>query len=221
MIALAALVAVASLSSPWPTPSPSSSPAPLKEIGSVRSTPYCTSFYAHFNAAVHPMLQNDLTLNQVSGSLDNINALFSKIDWEQQFYDERLRMMNAVAALEHNNFEIQREVNALRQGEKFSNDPMKAKEMHMLAQELQRALDKQKQMATDLGGVVHAMMDYDIAPEKLTGRPIGGFSLEELAMPKDAKNIKSYLRFDGMRDRLHDAEVKAAQHAQAVVESYC
>ncbi|MBV8689312.1 MAG: hypothetical protein JOZ59_04315, partial [Candidatus Eremiobacteraeota bacterium] len=84
----ALLLTLAVISTPAASPAPSSSPEPpLKEIGSVRSTPYCTAFYKHFNGAVHPLLQNDFTLDRISVSLDNVNALFSKIDWEQQFYD--------------------------------------------------------------------------------------------------------------------------------------
>jgi len=208
---------------PAPSPTPAGSAAePLKEIGSVRSTPYCTSFYTHFNAVVRPLLENDFTLDRVSISLDNVNTLFSKIDWDQQFYDERLRLERYVQSMQQKNVEIQREINLLREGQTLSSDPEKTSELHLLAQELQRALDKQKQMSTDAFGIVQGMIDYeDLHPATLTGRPIGGISLQDLQLPKDAKDIKSYLRFDGMRDRLHDAEVMSAQHAQNVLEKYC
>jgi hypothetical protein len=217
-------VTLAILTPPAQSPAPSASPSasPLKEIGSVRSTPYCTSFYKHFNAVVHPLLENDFTLDRISISLDNVNNVFSKIDWEEQFYDERVRLERYVGTMQQNNVEIQREINLLREGQTLSADPQRSFEMHMLAQELQRALDKQKQMSTDVFGVVQGMIDYqEIHPRLLTGQPIGGISLQDLQLPKDAKDIKSYLRFDGMRDRLRDAEVLSAQHAQTVLEKYC
>ena len=207
------------LASPVPAPSPG---PPLKEIGSVRSTPYCTAFYKHFNGAVHPLLENDFTLDRISISLDNVNTLFSKIDWDQQFYDERYRLERYVSSMQQNNVVIQSEINQLREAQTFSGDPERSSEIHMLAQEMQRALDKQKQMSTDVFGIVQGMIDYEnIVPRTLTGQPIGGVTLHDLQLPADEKNIKSYLRFDGMRDILRDAEVRSAAHAQTVLEKYC
>ncbi len=217
------ILTLAVISAPVASPVPAPSPGPpLKEIGSVRSTPYCTAFYNHFNGAVHPLLQNDFTLDRISVSLDNVNNLFSKIDWEEQFYDERLRLEHYVTTMQQNNVVIQREINSLREAQTFSTDPERSSDIHMLAQEMQRALDKQKQMSTDVFGLVQAMIDYaGIHPRYLTGQPIGGISLQDLQMPTEAKDIKSYLRFDGMRDRLRDAEVRSAQYAQTVLEKFC
>ncbi|MBV9737373.1 MAG: hypothetical protein JO177_04310 [Candidatus Eremiobacteraeota bacterium] len=219
VLALALAVIGTPLASPVPAPSPG---PPLKEIGSVRSTPYCTAFYKHFNGAVHPLLENDFTLDRISISLDNVNTLFSKIDWDQQFYDERYRLERYVSSMQQNNVVIQSEINQLREAQTFSGDPERSSEIHMLAQEMQRALDKQKQMSTDVFGIVQGMIDYEnIVPRTLTGQPIGGVTLHDLQLPADEKNIKSYLRFDGMRDILRDAEVRSAAHAQTVLEKYC
>ncbi|MBV9402960.1 MAG: hypothetical protein JO018_04435 [Candidatus Eremiobacteraeota bacterium] len=217
------LLTLAVITTPVASPAPSPSPLPaLKEIGSVRSTPYCTSFYKHFNGAVHPLLQNDFTLDRISVSLDNVNSLFSKIDWEQQFYDERLRLEHYVNSMQQNNVAIQSEINQLREAQTFSSDPDHTLQIHMLAQEMQRALDKQKQMSYDVFGLVQAMIDYEnTMPKTLTGQPIGGISLEDLQMPPDKKNIKSYLRFNGMRDILRDAEVRSAGYAQTILEKFC
>ena len=221
ILALALTLGVISAPVASPVPAPSAGP-PLKEIGSVRSTPYCTAFYKHFNGAVHPLLQNDFTLDRISISLDNVNTLFSKIDWEQQFYDERLRLERYVNTMQQNNVDIQREINLLRDAQTDTTDPDHTYQIHMLAQEMQRALDKQKQMSYDVFGLVQAMIDYEnIHPRFLTGQPIGGITLEDLQMPPDKKNIKSYLRFDGMRDRLRDAEVRSAGYAQTVLEKFC
>ncbi|MBV8245646.1 MAG: hypothetical protein JOZ38_06985 [Candidatus Eremiobacteraeota bacterium] len=232
-LVLAVLVAAAPAPIPSPTasPNPATSPSakpsasplpPLKEIYSVTVVnTYCTSFYRHFNATVRPLIANDITLERVSVSLDNIDTLFSENNWEQRFYDERLKMERYVAALQENNETTQREVNELRDGAKLTTDPVRVKEMRQLAQELQRAVDKQKQMASDLLGITQGMMDYYIDPEKAALGPIGNFNLEDLKLPKDAKDIKSYLRFNGMRDVLKDAEIKSATVAQDIAEKFC
>ena len=217
------VLAAAVAASPVPSPSATAVPASaLKEIVNVTAVnPYCASFYRHFNAVVRPIVANDLTLDGVSVSLDEVDSLFSTNNWEQRFYDERLRMERYVASMQENDVVAQREVNALREGMKNSADPVRQRQMHALAQEVQRAVDKQKQMTTDLLGVVHAMIDFNIDPEKAAMAPIGNFSMEELEMPKDAKDIKSYLRFNGMRDVLRDAELKSATLATDILNDGC
>ena len=219
---LAALALSATPAAPSPSPSPTPSGPPLKEIGTVNAVgSYCATFYRRFNAVVHPMLENDATLDRVSVTLDDINEVFGKTNREQLFYDQRLRMMKYVSDLEANTWIIQREVNNLREAQTYTTDPVKSKEMHMLAQELQRALDKQKQMSTDLMGIVHVMMDFKITPDDLTGQPLGDFTFEKFNLPKDAKDLKSYLRFNGMRDRLRDAERMSADHAETIMQKFC
>jgi hypothetical protein len=218
MFVLSLLAALVSAASPSPTPSPS--PPPLKEIGSVRSTPYCSAFYGHFNAAVHPMLLNDIALDHIDVSLQHQNKLFKDLNYEQEFMDERLVMEKNVQTLIDNNGVIQKEVNDLRKGETMTTDKAQAHEIHMLAQELQRALDKQKQLQVDLLSVVHVMMDYDIMKQP-TGQEKVNQTLDDLSEPPDLLDIKKVMRFDGMRDRLHDAEGMAAGHASAILEKYC
>lgn len=214
------LIAAAAAASPSPSPSP---PAPpLKEIGSVTArSPYCASFFTHFNTIVDPMVANDKTLDQVSVSLDNINTLFSKTDRIKRFDDERLKLQKYTGALLANNTVLQKEINELRRGEKLTEDPQRAHEVHMLAQELQRAYDKQHQMQLDLQSVWRAMVDYNLSESPVLGEPLGDVTLESLKEPAAAKDVKYVLRFNGMRDRLRDAEGMAAAHAQTILQKYC
>ncbi|MFN2527650.1 MAG: hypothetical protein ABR584_02930 [Candidatus Baltobacteraceae bacterium] len=218
MLVLIFLVALASASSPSPSPSPA--PVPLKEIGSVRSTPYCSAFYGHFNAAVHPMLVNDVALDHINVSLEHQNELFKDVNWEQEFIAERLTMQKNVQTLIDNNGIIQKEVNDLRKGETMTSDKEQSHEIHMLAQELQRALDKQKQLQVDLLSVVHVMMDFDLS-KQMTAKEKMDATLDDLSKPADLLDIKKVMRFDGQRDRLHDAERMAADHAATILQKYC
>lgn len=186
----------------------------------MRSTPYCSAFYGHFNAAVRPMLANDLALDHINVSLKHQNELFKDINWEQEFVAERLTMEENVQALIDNNGIIQKEVNDLRKGETMTPDKEQSHEIHMLAQELQRALDKQKQLQVDLLSVVHVMMDFDLT-KQMTAQEKMEAMLDDLSKPKDLLDIKKVMRFDGMRDRLHDAEGMAAGHASTILEKYC
>lgn len=200
------------------TPMPSRPPAPLKTIVTVRTSPYCSALARHFNRIVTPMLANDRTLESVGVSLDRINALFDKIDYVSRFTGERLKMEKYVGTLQDSLPEMQTQINQLRAAQTLTSDPARAAEMHLLAQELQRAYDKQRQLSIDLLGVVHAMMDFDITNAH---RQTPMERLEALSVPADARNLKSYLRFDGQRDRLADAESKAADIALDIEENVC
>lgn len=166
------------------------------------------------------MLAVDRELDHVSASLDEINTLFSKIDWDLRFYDERLKLERYTSAIETTNYQTQQEINKLRLGEKLTSDPERAHQVHMLAQEMQRALDKQKQIGWDIHSMVVVMMDFPIGTSDL-GRPLNGFVPADLSVPKDARDIKAVLRFNGMRDRLRDAQGMAAGYAATIGEAYC
>lgn len=200
------------------TPTASPSPAPLKTIVTVRTSPYCSALAQHFNRIVVPMLANDRTLDSVSVSLEAVNTLFDKLDYVSRFTSERVRMENYVGALLDSLPEMQAQINQLRAAQALTTDPARSSEMHLLAQELQRAYDKQRQLSIDLLGVVHAMMDYDIMSAK---RQTPMERLEALNSPADARDVKSYLRFNGQRDRLSDAESKAAGLALDIEENVC
>jgi len=50
---------------------------------------------------------------------------------------------------------------------------------------------------------------------------LGGFDPQEMAMPADERNVKSYLRFNGQRDIIASNEDKATDAALAAATTYC
>lgn len=166
------------------------------------------------------MIENDGTIEHVNVTLAHINTLFDELNWEARFYEARLDLIKQVDVLTANNVIIQREINELRRGQTLSGDAAHVQSMHMLAQELQRAYDKQMQLATDLHGVVIAMVDYKYPKDDL-GQPLPHGNIEEATIPQNGKDIKALLRWDGMRDRMYDAQRMAANWAEQVSSTYC
>ncbi len=207
----AALVAVV-------LPQPSPSAAPLKTIITVVSTPYCNSLADHFNAALVPMLGNDRTLDATSVQLDDLNTLFNEPNYEQRFLQVRDKLGKQVTALMTSLDEIQREINQLRDGSRLTNDPQAAAQVHQASQELQTAYDKQRQLSIDLQGMYQAMLSYPITR---VHPALGGFSPAEMALPADAKNVKSYLKFDRQRDTIANSEDKAVDIAYTAAQAHC
>ena len=208
------LVGAAPPPSPKPSPSPGSS---LKTIATVRSTPFCNNIAQHFNAVVVPMLANDQDLDQVDVQLDNLNDVFHHADYQNRFAGTRVKLMKYVNQIESSLPMVQQQINLLRSGEKLTTNPQEAKQLHQIAEKLQLAYNKQYQLATDLTGVVQAMMSYqppadlDIAQEELA----------EQQVPKDMRDIKSYLRFSGQRDVIDQSENAAADSAIDLVTNHC
>jgi hypothetical protein len=212
----AALIAVIA---PPPSPSATSPSArPLKTIITVISTPYCNSLANHFNAALVPMLGNDRTLDAASVQLDNLNELFSELNYEQRFLQVRDRLGKQVTALMTSLDEIQSQINQLRAGSRLSSDPQAQAQVHQAAADLQTAYDKQRQLSIDLQGMYQAMLRY---PIQRVHPALGGFSPAEMALPADAKNVKSYLKFDSQRATIDDHEDKAVDIAYTAVEANC
>lgn len=213
-VLLALVLAVASAS---PSPSPTPVPSQLRTIATVRATPFCSSLGQHFNGAVIPMLANDRTLDQVDVQLVDLNDVFHHPDYQIRYAGLRVKLMQYVSEIEKSLPIIQQQVNQLREGEKLTTDPALAKQTHLIAEKMQLAYNKQYQLATDVSGVVQTMMTYQ-PPQDLD---IAAEELQEQSMPKDMKDIKSYLRFDGQRDVIDRAENAAADSAIDVVERQC
>lgn len=214
LLLVLALIAPPAPSAPVPSPS---LPAAFKTIVTVKSSPYCASLGDHFNAALSPMVANDRVLDGVSVQLDDLNTLFYSTDYAPKFLSTRRRLQAYDRELLDGLPAIQEQINRLRQGEKLAADREGSAAVHATAQELQRAYDKQRAMAIDLQGIVQSMMEFDItAPH-----PIGGGNAADATLPKDMKDIKSYLRFDGQRDVIADAETKAVDIAYDTVTTRC
>lgn len=215
-----ALVLAAATAAPSPSPAPSATPQKLniKTIATVKSTPYCSNLGEHFNRIVAPMLANDVVLDRTGVTLDKVTQNLRSPDFAIRFAQSRADLAKYVDTLMKSLPDMQAQINQLRSGEKLTGDPDQAKEMHMLAQELQRAYNKQMQLTNDLHGVLQGMMEFDTSRYDPTSTQT---LFEDLSMPKDMKDVKSYLRFDGQRDVLTDAENKAGDIAVDVAEKYC
>lgn len=204
-----------------PAPSPSAASAsarPLRTIITVISTPYCNSLADHFNAAFVPMLANDRTLDGASVQLDNLNTLFNEPNYEQRFLQVRDRLGKQVTVLMNSLDEIQREINQLRDGSRLTTDAQAAAQVHQAAQDLQTAYDKQRQLSIDLQGMYQAMLSY---PIQRVHPALGGFSPAEMALPADAKDVKSYLKFNSQRKTIDSSEDKAVDIAYTAAQTSC
>ena len=199
-------------------PAPSPTPAVPKTIITVISSPYCNSLGSHFNGALLPMLANDRVLDGVSVQLDDFNVMFNQPNYVQQFLHIRDTLGRQETELNQLLAGIQREVNQLREGAALTTDPQAAAEVRQAAGDLQAAYDKQRQLSIDLQNMYEALLQTN--PNRFHPT-LGGFDPQDMAAPADARNIKSYLRFNGQRDVIAINEDKAADIAIATAEKYC
>jgi len=204
------------LAAALPTPSPA--PHEPKTIITVTSSPYCRSLAQHFNNALVPMLANDRTLDGVSVQLDDMNNMFEGPNYVQQFLNIRDTIGKQETVLNRSLAEIQLEINQLREGARLSTDPQAQSEMHDAAQDLQAAYDKQRQLAIDLQNLYITLLRYN--PNRLHPT-LGGFDEQDMIAPKESRDIKSYLRFDGQRDVIAINEGKATDIALTAADNYC
>ena len=208
---------IASVAGPAPSASPTPAASELKTIATVRSTPFCSSIAQHFNAAVEPMLANDRSLDQVDTQLVDFNDVFKHGDYQIRYSNIRIKLMKYVSDIEKSLPFIQAEVNQLRKGEMLTADKAEAHDIHQVAEKLQLAYNKQFQLATDLTGVIHAMMDYQPQGDADSFQN----QMQDAQMPQEMRDIKSYLRFDGQRDVIDQSENAAADAAITLVENHC
>jgi hypothetical protein len=200
------------------TPSPSAAQREPPTIVTVISSPYCNSLADHFNGALVPMLANDRTLDGVGVQLDQINTLFSGVDYVQQYVSVRNSIGREEAVLNRSLSAIQREINALRAGAALTTDAQATAQIRQAAQDLQTAYDHQRQVSIDLQGLYWAMTDYNIAR---TNPALGGFNEQEMAEPAEMKNIKSYLHFDSQRSTIAINEDQAVDIAYTAAQAHC
>lgn len=163
------------------------------------------------------MLANDRSLDQVDTQLVELNGVFNHGDYQIRYSDVRVKLIKYVGDIEKSLPFMQQQINQLRQGETLTKNAQDAHDMHQIAEKLQLAYNKQMQLATDLTGVIHAMMDYQPQGDADSFQN----QMATAEMPKDMRDIKSYLRFDGQRDVIHQAENAAADSAITLVERTC
>lgn len=199
-------------------PAPATAPPVPKTIITVTSSPYCNSLGSHFNGALVPMLANDRVLDGASVQLDDFNTMFDAPNYVQQFLHIRDALRRQETELNDSLAAIQHEINQLREGAALTTDPQAASEVRQAAGDLQAAYDKQRQLAIDLQNMYEALLRTN--PNRFHPA-LGGFDPQDMAAPADARNIKSYLRFNGQRDVIATNEGKAADVAVAAAETYC
>ncbi len=163
------------------------------------------------------MIANDRTLDLVDPQLAGLTDVFHHPDYQIRYSGVRAKLVKYVADLQNSLPAMQQEINRLRQGQTLTKDQQDARDMHQIAEKLQLAYNKQMQLTIDLGGVVRAMMDYQ-PPADLD---VSGQELAEAQMPQDMRDIKTYLRFDGQRDVIDQAENAAADSAITLAERRC
>jgi hypothetical protein len=163
------------------------------------------------------MLANDRDLDKIDTHLVDLDEAFHHPDYQIRYAGLRVKLMQRVDEIRKSLPFIQSQINELRQGENLTKDAAAAKQLHMIAEKLQLAYNKQYQLETDLTGVVQTMMSYN-PPADLD---ITQEELQEQSMPRDMKDIKSYLRFDGQREVIDQSENAAADSALTLVQSTC
>lgn len=214
--ALAAIPPAAA--APVASPSPAATQRQLKTIVTVVSSPYCNALADHFNGALLPMLANDRIFDSVSVQLDEMNDMFKYPDYVNRFLDLRTKTVRESDTLIRSLKPMERQIDALRASATLTNDPAAAQEMRDAAARLQEAYDHQFQLSTDLTSLAQAMMDYDITRGP---HPLSGWTPALQAMPADEKNVKVYLHFDPQREKIGDAEDRAADIAYSIATTRC
>ncbi len=201
-------------------------PAPLREIGHVRATTsFCSAFERHFNGAVRPMLENDARASFIGYTLGRIEPHFHSLGAELLLYDDRVHMLHDVGVVQRLIPSAQGELDALRATAAAATDDEAAKQTRELATSLQRALDKQRQIAIDVLSVAQAlgvvMNGGDDTPKigRLVSDPGPGvYDIHAATTPADARDVRSYLHWQDQLDRIGDAEGSAAAKADTLVE---
>jgi hypothetical protein len=199
-------------------PSAAPSQQPLKTIITVISSPYCNSLADHFNGALVPMLANDRTLDGVSVQLDDLNQLFSSVNYVQQFLHVRDTLGKQQAALMESMDQIKAEIVQLRNGAALTTDPQATAQIRDAAQELQTAYDHQRQLSIDLQNMYISMLRYPISR---VHPALGGFDPKEMSEPSEMRDVKSYLKFNAQRGNIAASEDKAVDVAYDAAQTYC
>lgn len=163
------------------------------------------------------MLANDQSFNQVDTQLVDFNDVFKHGDYQIRYSNIRIKLIKYVGDIQKSLPSIQQQINQLREGEALTKDPQEAHDIHQVAEKLQLAYNKQFQLATDLTGVIHAMMDYQPQGDADSFQN----QLQDAQMPQQMRDIKSYLRFDGQRDVIDQSENAAADSAITLVQNHC
>lgn len=214
-LSVLAIVVPSGTMSPLPSASPGAE-ATLRTIVTVKSSPYCNALAQHFNGAYVPLAGNDRSLDGVNVDLLDINDAFSHPDFGNRLYKARERMISANAQIKASLPTISGHIMALREAAATTKDAQTSSATLQAVAALQTAYLKQKQLSIDLTGLAASMQDIDT---NLEDHPLSDSVAN--SEPKDMRDIKSYLRFDGARDVIAQAESKAVDIAYDVATKKC
>ena len=213
---LAALAIIVPGSTASPAPSSSPGTGALRTIVTVKSSPYCNALAEHFNSAIIPLAGNDRTLVSVGGDLDVVDDAFTHPDYANRLKKARDRIVAANDQIVASLPLIYSHITALRAASATTKDAQAAQEIVAVAAALQSAYAKQKQLSIDLTSLAASMMDLNAS---LGDRPLPG--PESNQVPKEMRDLKAYLRFDGRRDLISQSEAKAVDLAYDAATSKC
>jgi hypothetical protein len=213
-VPLAALLALVVAGSPAPSPTP----RVLKTIVTVVSSPYCNALAQHFNSALVPMLANDRVFDVVGVQLDDMNDMFKYPDYANRFLDLRYKIIKESETLDASLKPINDQIFSLKQAASLTNDPQAAQQMRDAADRLRDAYVYQFQLSTDLTGLAHSMIEYNVFRGP---HPLGGWTPYENTLPSAEKDIKSYLKFDSQRQKIDEGENKAVDLAYTAATTHC
>jgi hypothetical protein len=226
-LVVAVFLQLGAVEPPAPAPEPAVSPQPsatpreqLKEIGHVKAlTPFCKAFVTHFNNSAQLMTSNDEQISYIDYTFGTIDKRFTELGGELRFYEDRVRLMAWVKALQQHIPVLQDEINQLRRGAALTLDPVAAKAAREVATQLQTSLDKQKQIAYDTLGVIHAMIDVTDGKTKPDLGSRWDHEVYDATTPKEMRDVRSYLKMDKQLARIGDAESAAMSGAGAIALS--
>jgi hypothetical protein len=214
---------MAAAAAPTAAPSPNATPAKeLREIGRVRArTPYCTAFETHFNASAHALLDHDQSIGAVDFTLGDVTKTFDQLGGDLRRIDDRRKLAAYADQLMRDIAPAQAQIDALRAASALTTDQDLARSNRELARQMQRALDRQKQIATDTLGVVRVLMEYDSGVKSASASHLpGSYDEDKVTMPADSLDVKKQIRLQELRDRIGDAESSAADIADTI-QSRC
>lgn len=135
---------------PGPSPSPSASTEPLKTIITVRSSPFCSQFATHVNAAIDHAVTNDRTLGTVILTLHSQDLA----DNELSRHNEIQRLANLGDSMYRDYRKGLDEVDKLRELAKTAQDQQEQIELKAAADALGGVLYRQHLIQRDLDGFV-------------------------------------------------------------------
>ncbi len=178
-VVLAILVA----GSPSPSPPPSAAPVPLKTIVTLKTSPLCTAFARHVNAAIGSAVRNDATLSALIGSLHS-DALDRNII---QRVDEENRLNELATSIYREYKSGMHEVQELRALAKTATNPQEQQAVKGSADALGGALHRQHLIQRDLDGFVAFLNTADMRTvdpdeahdERVLGPEVTGFQPEQ------------------------------------------